>query len=51
MVFLHSFVWGVWYVTMGTYLNPTLHFAGGQIALADVRGKKSQLLTPFLGRH
>jgi len=48
MMFLEFFIWGAWFVTMGTYLTGGLHFSDADNALAYSTQSWGAIIAPFI---
>jgi nucleoside transporter len=47
MMFLQYFVWGAWFVTLGTYLGSNLKLPGGDIGLLYGTANVAGMIAPF----
>jgi nucleoside transporter len=48
MMFLEFFIWGGWFVTLGSYLAANLHASGAQTALAYSTQSWGAIIAPFV---
>jgi nucleoside transporter len=48
MMFLEFFVWGAWFVTMGSHLTGALHFTDPESALAYATQSWGAIIAPFV---
>src|SRR5215467_7292405 len=48
MMFLQFFIWGGWFVTLGSYLASNLHASGAQTALAYSTQSWGAIIAPFI---
>src|SRR3954447_5198870 len=48
IMFLEFFVWGAWFVTMGTFLDSSLSASGSQISLAYLTQSLGAIAAPFI---
>jgi len=48
MMFLEFFIWGGWFVTMGTYLSQAFSATGGQLAMAYETQSIGAIVAPFI---
>ena len=48
MMFLEFFIWGGWFVTMGSYLAANLHASGAQTGLAYSTQSWGAIIAPFI---
>jgi nucleoside transporter len=48
MMFLEFFIWGAWFVTMGSYLTGSLGFSGAESAMAYSTQSWGAIIAPFV---
>ncbi|WP_310394931.1 nucleoside permease [Hymenobacter sp.] len=48
MMFLEFFIWGAWFVTLGTYLLKNLHTTGTQVGTAFLTQSVGAIVAPFI---
>ncbi|UOG75134.1 nucleoside permease [Hymenobacter tibetensis] len=48
MMFLEFFIWGAWFVTLGTYLLQNLHTTGTQVGVAVLTQSIGAIVAPFI---
>ena len=48
LFFLEFFIWGAWFVTMGTFLSQEFGASGGQLAMAYETQSIGAIIAPFI---
>ena len=48
LFFLEFFIWGAWFVTMGTFLSQEYSASGGQLAMAYETQSIGAIIAPFI---